>query len=577
MFQAREYSNTSTIKLGVTGMRDGIDRQRHGEDCEERVGKELDLIPQSSGAMVKAVYTTRGTDRVQIDPKDVPFWFSSRLGLAIIAFLGFINVYALRVNLSVAIVCMVNHTAIRSDNDASNATSSECSSDSTDNSTSDTTDNILGGELLWEKPIQGTILGSFFWGYLLGQIPAGWAATKFGGKWIMASTMFVSALGTLLTPVLAQAHYWAVIVLRIVLGIATGMTFPAMHTMWGKWAPPLERTKLITFTYAGAQVGIVMTFPLSGFLCKYGFAGGWPSIFYVTGGICLVWSILWMVLVSEDPKSHPRISDIERDYILGSLESKDTGETRKVHVPWLSIILSLPVWAIVVANVTSDWGAYTLLTNIPTYINEVLKFDITSNGLVSALPYIAFWIVINIGGWAADFVRNKHVLSTGMTRKVFNTFGKVVPAVMLIALGYVDCSKPALAIVLLILAVSLTGSQYSGYLVNHVDIAPKFAGILFGISNSLAAVTGFISPVVVGVITQKGQTRAEWQIVFYVAAAIYIFGAIFFAIFASGELQSWAQVDPTSGKDVELTVSAATGEDDDMLVAKQNGTQIPKA
>lgn len=46
-------------------------------------------------------------------------------------------------------------------------------------------------------------------------------------------------------------------------------------------------------------------------------------------------------------------------------------------VPWLKIITSLPVWAIIVANVTSDWGAYTLLTNIPTYINEVLKFDIT--------------------------------------------------------------------------------------------------------------------------------------------------------------------------------------------------------
>lgn len=81
--------------------------------------------------------------------------------------------------------------------------------------------------------------------------------------------------------------------------------------------------------------------------------------------------------------------------------------------------------------------------------------------------------------------------------------GKIVPAIMLIGLGYVDCSKQAAAIVLLILAVSLTGFQYSGFLVNHVDIAPPYAGILFGITNSIASVTGFISPAVVGVITKE--------------------------------------------------------------------------
>lgn len=74
---------------------------------------------------------------------------------------------------------------------------------------------------------------------------------------------------------------------------------------------------------------------------------------------------------------------------------------------------------------------------------------------------------------------------------------------MLIGLGYVDCSQSGVAIGLLVFAVSLTGTQYSGFLVNHVDIAPAFAGILFGISNSLASVTGFISPVIVGVITES--------------------------------------------------------------------------
>ena len=36
-------------------------------------------------------------------------------------------------------------------------------------------------------------------------------------------------------------------------------------------------------------------------------------------------------------------------------------------------------------------------------------------------------------------------------------------------------------------------------------------------------------------------TQAEWRVVFYLAAAIYLFGAIFFGIFAAGEIQPWVK------------------------------------
>ncbi|VDI57365.1 MFS transporter, ACS family, solute carrier family 17 (sodium-dependent inorganic phosphate [Mytilus galloprovincialis] len=112
---------------------------------------------------------------------------------------------------------------------------------------------------------------------------------------------------------------------------------------------------------------------------------------------------------------------------------------------------------------------------------------------------------------------------------------------MLIGLGYVDCSHTALTIVLVILAVSSAGFQYSGWVVNHIDIAPSYAGMLLGISNYLASTTGIMSPIIVGAITEKSLTRAEWQIVFYIAAGMYIFGAIFYIVFASGELQPLAK------------------------------------
>jgi len=59
--------------------------------------------------------------------------------------------------------------------------------------------------------------------------------------------------------------------------------WPAASTMWSRWAPPGERSRLIAFGNAGSQIGNVVALPLGGFLCVNGFDGGWPSIFYVFG------------------------------------------------------------------------------------------------------------------------------------------------------------------------------------------------------------------------------------------------------------------------------------------------------
>ena len=61
------------------------------------------------------------------------------------------------------------------------------------------------------------------------------------------------------------------------------MTFPSINTLLGKWAPPLERSRMVTITGSGLFFGNVIAFPLSGVLCQCGFAGGWPSVFYLFG------------------------------------------------------------------------------------------------------------------------------------------------------------------------------------------------------------------------------------------------------------------------------------------------------
>jgi len=56
-----------------------------------------------------------------------------------------------------------------------------------------------------------------------------------------------------------------------------------MHAMWGSWAPPVERSRLVSLTYAGCHFGTVIAQPIAGLLCSSTIMGGWPSVFYIFG------------------------------------------------------------------------------------------------------------------------------------------------------------------------------------------------------------------------------------------------------------------------------------------------------
>lgn len=112
--------------------------------------------------------------------------------------------------------------------------------------------------------------------------------------------------------------------------------------------------------------------------------------------------------------------------------------------------------------------------------------------------------------------------------------------VFMVAAGYV--MTPVAAIVCLTIAVGLGGFAWGGFSVNHLDIAPQYASILMGISNTFATIPGIVSPALTGVIVSDQHDKGEWQVVFYLAAGIYLGGCVIYGLFASGHRQSWAEV-----------------------------------
>ncbi|KOB65742.1 Uncharacterized protein OBRU01_22306, partial [Operophtera brumata] len=83
-----------------------------------------------------------------------------------------------------------------------------------------------------------------------------------------------------------------------------GVTFPAMHVLLSKWAPPAERSVMAALVYAGTSLGTVISMLMAGVLTAI---IGWESIFYVMGGLSCLWCVLWMLLVQDSPRQQALI------------------------------------------------------------------------------------------------------------------------------------------------------------------------------------------------------------------------------------------------------------------------------
>ncbi|CAG9540994.1 unnamed protein product [Cercopithifilaria johnstoni] len=477
---------------------------------------------------------------------------SARFNLALVGFLGCVAIYALRTDVSFAIVCMVNSTAVDMLSGDGGTNVKKATTCALQNDSESIEKDTIMGNLVWAKDIQGYVLSAFFWGYISSQILGGYLANQYGGRLVIGFVVLGSSILTLFSPLAAKMSVFAFIAARALIGFMQGAVFPAFHSMWSMWAPPLERSLLTGLTYAGAQIGNTIVLPLSGLLCKYGFAGGWPSIFYVIGTAGILWCFLWFFYASDRPSSSKRISKRELNYIENSLADILASDSKKKRaVPWLEIFKSLPVWALFCGHFAGDWGAYIMMTSLPIFMNDVLGLDFASLGFLTAVPYIAYFIFINLGCFIADKLQNANILSTIATRRLAMIVALGSQAVFLIASGYCGCGQEILVIVFLTLGIGLSGIQYAGFVVNYLDIAPTFAGPILGIGNTLSCIAGIISPVLVGKLTPTG-SQQEWQLVFWITGGVLLAGTIIFCLFAKGEVQQWALSDVEKVKNCEL-------------------------
>ena len=94
----------------------------------------------------------------------------------------------------------------------------------------------------WDEKVKKIVLSSFFWGYLITQIPGGMLSQRWGAHKLFAYAVGLCGLASLAIPAAASTNRYEIVCLcRAFCGLCQGVVSPVLHTLLSKWVPLPER------------------------------------------------------------------------------------------------------------------------------------------------------------------------------------------------------------------------------------------------------------------------------------------------------------------------------------------------
>jgi ACS family D-galactonate transporter-like MFS transporter len=336
----------------------------------------------------------------------------------------------------------------------------------------------------------------------------------------------------------------ALFAFRLGLRVSEAPCFPTNSRVVATWFPQSERA-MATGTYTvGEYIGLAFFSP---FLFMLMGAFGWRSLFYVVGGVGLVFGVIWWMFYRE-PRDHPSANQAELDYIEaggGLTHRKKDAEaaasklvSAKSGFEWRTIgrlLKHRQLTGICLGQFAGNSTLVFFLTWFPTYLATERHMAWLKIGFFAIMPFIAASIGVMFGGFFSDWLLRRGK-SPNVARKLPIIAGLLLASTIILA-NYVESN--VLVIAILSVAFFAQGMAALGWTLVS-DIAPDgLLGVTGGIFNFAANLAGIVTPLVVGFIVAATGSFVG-ALVFI--GAIALVGALSY-IFIVGDIKRIVLVD----------------------------------
>ncbi|GMR34656.1 hypothetical protein PMAYCL1PPCAC_04851, partial [Pristionchus mayeri] len=332
--------------------------------------------------------------------------------------------------MSTAVVCMVNATLVPEKLVSEGDQRCEIRYN---NSSSAEKEFAIPGTLDWSPSEQSLLVSARFYGGLQKIAFSGFVADRLGPDLVLTGTLLASSALTLSIPLLAYANFYVLVGSHVIIGGIESFHMPSVNCIASRWFPPGERTIASSIFTIGIQLSGGLSSLFAASLCRSSTFGGWPSIFYIFGGSCCIFTLAWAIFGTGGPSKNRWLGERERQFLDSTLTNKKTKKRKSIST---RMLLASPLHSILLCNFSFAFSSSIMRSFLPLFLRDLgLPIDVIGWYVLSVfLSQIAGKMLL---GPFIDFCTGKGFVSLQRTIKIAQAVGSCGSTVALMLLAVI--------------------------------------------------------------------------------------------------------------------------------------------
>ncbi|HWN06554.1 MAG TPA: MFS transporter [Steroidobacteraceae bacterium] len=376
----------------------------------------------------------------------------------------------------------------------------------------------------------GWLITAFLFFYAVFQVPGALFGQRFGARWVITVTGFLTVLASVMTaaaPLIATTAlmFTTLVLARSLLGVAQGGLFPVASGTIRHWYPVTRWSSMVGLMVTGLWTGAAIASPLVASLMQ---AYGWQAALLITSVPSLILVALWFACVRDLPERHPRVKPAELAELADNppYDAAAPLTARRVF----RVLGDPQILLLTLSYLVMNYVFYLVTFWSFLYLVQERKLSVLESGWLAALPFVVAGIASAAGGRTADRLRLRFGDRGGPRILPLVT----LPLAALFLYLTVSLANPYWAIAALCLgfgSVELNEGNYWGVAMRLAPNDSMAATAVLNTGGNLGGVIG--TPVIAALSAAQG----GWGIVFATGIVTSVVAALL-----------WLTIDPGRGE-----------------------------